>query len=68
MGIYLNTPNTNKETKNGENHLFKFGLGAMQGWRMNMEDAHISIPELTEDSSLFAVFDGHGGPEVAKFC
>ena len=33
-----------------------------------MEDAHIAEPNLTDKMSLFAVFDGHGGPEVAKFC
>ena len=32
---------------------------------MNMEDAHISNGELDSDASLFAVFDGHGGAEVA---
>ena len=26
-----------------------------------MEDTHISILDLTEDCSLFCVFDGHGG-------
>lgn len=35
-----------------------------------MEDAHICSIKLgdTEDNSLFAVFDGHGGAEVALFC
>jgi len=42
----------------------------MQGWRMHQEDAHISEPIFNNSSntSLFAVFDGHGGCEVAKFC
>eukprot|EP00826_Nyctotherus_ovalis_P060435 TRINITY_DN847_c0_g2_i1.p1 TRINITY_DN847_c0_g2~~TRINITY_DN847_c0_g2_i1.p1 ORF type:complete len:294 (+),score=106.80 TRINITY_DN847_c0_g2_i1:273-1154(+) len=33
----------------------------MQGWRKGMEDAHIAIPNLEDDVSLFAIFDGHGG-------
>jgi serine/threonine protein phosphatase PrpC len=40
----------------------------MQGWRMSMEDAHLASLDLSEGISLFCVFDGHGGPEVAKFC
>lgn len=40
----------------------------MQGWRLNMEDDHISEANFTSNSSLFAVFDGHGGAEVARFC
>jgi serine/threonine protein phosphatase PrpC len=35
---------------------------------MNMEDAHISNGEFDTNAALFAVFDGHGGAEVAKFC
>jgi serine/threonine protein phosphatase PrpC len=32
------------------------------GWRNYMEDAHISVSPLSDQrSSLFAVFDGHGG-------
>jgi len=43
----------------------------MQGWRTGMEDAHITISSLggtLERWSLFGVFDGHGGREVAAFC
>ena len=42
----------------------------MQGWRKTMEDAHIATTPMCarEDACLFAVFDGHGGSEVAKFC
>jgi len=33
-----------------------------------MEDAHITNPNFEPDVGLFAVFDGHGGLECAKFC
>lgn len=33
-----------------------------------MEDAHIFQGEFDTNSALFAVFDGHGGAEVAKYC
>lgn len=33
-----------------------------------MEDAHITNPLFDKDIGLFAVFDGHGGLECAKFC
>ena len=32
-----------------------------------MEDSHIAELDLGDGNSLFGVFDGHGGPEVAKF-
>jgi serine/threonine protein phosphatase PrpC len=32
------------------------------------EDAHIVNPTLDEGIGLFAIFDGHGGLECAKFC
>jgi protein phosphatase 1G len=70
MGAYLSSPVVTKETFDGSGLNLRYGGGAMQGWRKTMEDAHIAVTELNNDpnSCLFAVFDGHGGGEVAKFC
>jgi serine/threonine protein phosphatase PrpC len=68
MGVYLSKPETSKVTVKGQGNGVKFGASCMQGWRMSMEDAEICEAEFTENSSLFAVFDGHGGKEVAVFC
>ena len=70
MGAYLSSPVVTKETFDGSGLNLRYGGGAMQGWRKTMEDAHIAVTELDKDPNtcLFAVFDGHGGGEVAKFC
>lgn len=68
MGIYLSKPNTTKDSHDGDGSYLKYGVSAMQGWRMNMEDAHITNVSLPGEAALFAVFDGHGGQEVARFC
>jgi protein phosphatase 1G len=70
MGAYLATPITTKETFEGTSETVQFGGGSMQGWRRTMEDAHIAETNLAHDldCSIFGVFDGHGGAEVAKFC
>lgn len=40
----------------------------MQGWRKTMEDAHVTALDVIEgEVSVFGVFDGHGGCEVAHF-
>eukprot|EP00448_Togula_jolla_P040281 CAMPEP_0170630704 /NCGR_PEP_ID=MMETSP0224-20130122/34168_1 /TAXON_ID=285029 /ORGANISM="Togula jolla, Strain CCCM 725" /LENGTH=403 /DNA_ID=CAMNT_0010958831 /DNA_START=69 /DNA_END=1277 /DNA_ORIENTATION=+ len=45
---------------------------SMRGWRAQMEDAFVALSDLRcgtpEEKGLFAVFDGHGGKEVALFC
>lgn len=50
-----------------------WGVGEMQGWRPTMEDDHVATANLGNDAgwagtSLFGVFDGHGGADVANFC
>lgn len=68
MGVYLSEPNKQKVTIEGGNTVMRYAASEMQGWRAHMEDAHISVLDLTPDSTIFGVFDGHGGKEVAKFC
>ncbi|KAK9684274.1 hypothetical protein RND81_10G198300 [Saponaria officinalis] len=68
MGTYLSKPKTEKVSEDGENHRVRYGLSSMQGWRSSMEDAHAAIPDLDSHTSFFAVYDGHGGKAVAKFC
>ena len=72
MGIYLSAPDTRKHSihSEGKSNRVLYGASSMQGWRLNMEDDHITTEKLPNDPkmSLFAVFDGHGGSEVAKYC
>lgn len=80
MGTYLSTPVTDKDTEEGEDLESKrpisWGVVDMQGWRKSMEDAHIIQTDVPapkksgseHDAQVFAVFDGHGGAEVARFC
>jgi hypothetical protein len=42
MGTYLSEPKKEKKTEIGSNGKFEFSSTCMQGWRTNMEDAHIA--------------------------
>ena len=74
MGNHLDAPLTEKDS---HEHVTLEGLlgGAtgMQGWRLEMEDAHILCdfaPEKMRGGgvhSLLAILDGHGGSGAAKF-
>ncbi|XP_074316562.1 putative protein phosphatase 2C 21 isoform X2 [Silene latifolia] len=68
MGTYLSKPKTEKVSEDGDNCRLRYGLSSMQGWRSSMEDAHAAITDLDSSTSFFAVYDGHGGKAVAKFC
>lgn len=67
--MYLNEPNTEIEHDSGGNEYLRFAAGSMQGWRLNMEDAHVANGKFNNNNNeaLFGVFDGHGGREVAVF-
>ena len=43
------------------------GNKLIKGWRAKMEDTHIAECNLPGNVSVFGVFDGHGGAEVAIF-
>ncbi|CAB3242376.1 unnamed protein product [Arctia plantaginis] len=68
MGAYLSEPVTEKVSSDEANSKLDCGASSMQGWRVNQEDAHNTILEYDEKTSLFAVYDGHGGAEVATYC
>ena len=70
MGQSLSEPRTDKQTSTYENDLFLVATSSMQGWRIDMEDAHCIKLSLCEDknSAYFAVFDGHGGRNFATYC
>jgi protein phosphatase 1G len=72
MGAYLEKPVTAKRSDHGRavvgGRETVYASSAMQGWRVGMEDAHVIVPEFDESTTLFAVFDGHGGKEVAEYC
>ena len=68
MGVYLTKPDKKKHSQDVEYKNFKYGICSMQGWRLEMEDKHLAIPNFYKDFSLFAIFDGHGSDETSKFC
>lgn len=69
MGAFLDKPKTEKITAQGEGCGIRYGVSAMQGWRMEMEDAHVCETQFKlKDYGFFGVFDGHAGPKVSQYC
>ncbi|KAG1451830.1 hypothetical protein G6F56_007982 [Rhizopus delemar] len=67
MGQTLSEPIVEKSSHSGKNQHLLYGLSAMQGWRLTMEDAHCAQLDLDNTgASFFGVYDGHGGSSVAK--
>ena len=70
MGSFRSQPDLTKHTQNKAGHgVLTYAVSHMcgtlmhyLGWRIYMEDAHISYsPVGNTKNSLFGVFDGHGG-------
>ncbi|XP_041769293.1 protein phosphatase 1G [Anopheles merus] len=68
MGAYLSEPLTTKDSSDESNEYLASGSSSMQGWRISQEDAHNCILNFDDQCSFFAVYDGHGGAEVAQYC
>lgn len=69
MGNFLEKPKTEKICHEGKKEELSFFMASMQGWRLEMEDAHtheLALPTPYEKWSFFAVFDGHAGSTVAE--
>eukprot|EP01147_Barroeca_monosierra_P008940 gene8940-1278_t len=70
MGAFLEKPAVEKENASGSGTRLTYAMSSMQGWRSQMEDAHIATTELSllPQHAFFAVFDGHGGKTVSDQC
>jgi len=74
MGAFLEKPKTDKVTSSGECKGLRYGVSAMQGWRMEMEDAHVCNTDIKTSKgaldgwAFFGVFDGHAGAKVSQYC
>ncbi|XP_016968862.1 protein phosphatase 1B [Drosophila rhopaloa] len=71
MGGFLEKPETGKQVSEGDGNGLRYCVSSMQGWRLEMEDAHSAVCRLKEpfeDWSYFAVFDGHAGNRISLHC
>ncbi|KAL4946238.1 hypothetical protein BDV06DRAFT_152432 [Aspergillus oleicola] len=82
MGQTLSEPVVDKTSSEGQDECCIYGVSAMQGWRISMEDAHAAVLDLQAKQAgsdenkptdpdkrlaFFGVYDGHGGDKVALF-
>lgn len=49
MGALLDKPKTEKHSEAGCGNGLRYGLSSMQGWRIEMEDAHTALANLQGD-------------------
>ena len=46
MGAFLDKPKMEKHNAQGQGDGLRYGLSSMQGWRVEMEDAHTAVIRL----------------------
>eukprot|EP01065_Artemidia_motanka_P014504 TRINITY_DN18421_c5_g1_i1.p1 TRINITY_DN18421_c5_g1~~TRINITY_DN18421_c5_g1_i1.p1 ORF type:complete len:298 (+),score=72.25 TRINITY_DN18421_c5_g1_i1:136-1029(+) len=71
MGDTLTKPVTDKYSQQFENQRYRVGASGMQGWRRGMEDAHTTALSLSPEApecAFYAVYDGHCGQNIARYC
>ncbi|EJW82404.1 protein phosphatase 2C containing protein [Wuchereria bancrofti] len=71
MGAFLDKPKTDKNNDQGVAHGTRYAVASMQGWRIDMEDAHVVEISMSSEPpflnwSFYAVFDGHAGNKAAQ--
>lgn len=64
---YLEQPVTKPVSEDGRGTQVVYGVSSVQGWRTTQEDAHLVLPQFDTNTSLWGVFDGHNGADVAQF-
>ena len=69
MGERLSKPIREKQTEDGKTSRLEYGICAMQGYRISMEDAYLYSTDLIpgKNISIFGICDGHGGKEVSEY-
>ena len=67
--FYLPNVKLEFESYSASNDWLSVGVASAQGWRTQQEDAHLADLQFgyNGEMSLFGVFDGHNGGEVAQF-
>lgn len=71
MGSFLEKPKVEKHSESGRTTSgIRFALSSMQGWRVEMEDAHTALCSVQgfPTWSFFGVYDGHAGAGVSARC
>ena len=56
MGAFLDKPKTEKHSEHGSGNGLNYGLSSMQGWRIEMEDAHTAVANLPGDLKVSFFF------------